>query len=254
MIFFQVLYINCGGEVHMKLTFCGAEKNRKWEADADSSISSQRLDLMVPLNCSQCIRGSVDATDRCKPYRNSGPPFSSSVLHFISANTQSSPSLCSSTPTDTLRLPPSCHTTHKNEVRSKAHIRRAGGSTLSGVRNNSFWPSRVLKWSPPPPRVAAYQRAAAIEWVVDITQPGIRTYTGHSKRPSSLSNRARSCFDWDRVQQQYPGFYDASLWEPPALKCNTLCKKWRWSLQSVMEIYLSALNIGSVLKRKWNNK
>lgn len=129
---------------------------------------------------------------------------SSSGLCFITANTQSiHPSLCSSTPTDMLCRPPSCHTTHKNEVRTRAHIRRAGGSTLSGVRNNSFWPSPAcaLKWSP---WVAAYQRAAAIEWVVGITQPGFRTYTGHSKRPAHWAREihgeadcARSCFDWD---------------------------------------------------------
>lgn len=37
-------------------------------------------------------------------------------------------------------LPPSSlsHNTQKKEVRTKAHIRRAGGSKLSGVRNNSF--------------------------------------------------------------------------------------------------------------------
>lgn len=46
------------------------------------------------------------------------------------------PSLCSGTPTDVLfRLPPACHTMHKKkkEVGTGAYIRRAGGSTLSGV-------------------------------------------------------------------------------------------------------------------------
>lgn len=102
-------------------------------------------------------------------------------------------------------LPPSLlsYNTQKKEVRTTAHIRRAGGSTLSGVRNNSFWPSTacVLKWSP---WVAAYQRAAVIEWVAGITQPGFRTYTSHSKGRAHWASEihcdtdcVRSCFDWN---------------------------------------------------------
>lgn len=102
---------------------------------------------MVALNCSQCICGRRWSMEVKHKQRLPPPAWHSTSS---AANTQPSPSLCSSTPTDTLRLPPSCHTAHKNEVRSKAHIRRAGGSTLSGVRNNSFWPSPacVLKWFP----------------------------------------------------------------------------------------------------------
>lgn len=152
------------------------------------------------------------------------------------------PSLCSSTPTDMLCLPPSCHTTHKNEVRTKTHIRRAGGSTLSRVRNNSFWPSTAcaLKWSP---WVAAYQRAAAIEWVVGITQPGFRTYTGHSKGRAHWAREihaegdcARTCFDWDWMITIPPVLW----WHPehahPAE--HAFMQRRRWSLQSVMNLNL----------------
>lgn len=59
-----------------------------------------------------------------------GPSFHQSSLTIH-------PSLCSSTPTEKrfASLPPVTQRTKKNEVRSRAHVRRAGGSTLSGVRN-----------------------------------------------------------------------------------------------------------------------
>lgn len=173
----------------------------------------KRPDTTVTANRSHPSCTSVDEAGRCKSNRNATTAHSSSSglwLHHSKRTIH--PSLCYSTPTDMLFLPPSCHRTHKNEVRTRAHIRRAGGSTLSGVRNNSFWPSPAcaLKWSP---WVAAYQRAAAIEWVVGITQPGFRTYTGHSKGRAHWAREihgeavcARSSFDWDYMITIPSGF------------------------------------------------
>lgn len=93
------------------------------------------------------------------------------------------PSFNSTTPPGVLCLPSSCHTSQKNEVRTKAHIRRAGGSTLSGVRNNWFWPSPAceLKWSP---WVAAY-------WV------GCGHYTTWFQNLHRARTKASSLSEWN---------------------------------------------------------
>lgn len=173
----------CVGGLHLQLTFWKAVTCWQGEQQGDKTTArvSSLADAMVTGNCSQHFWESLDFTSQCMLNANARTTLcysSGAQLHHSESKIH--PSLCSSTPTDGLCFPPSCHTTHKNEVRSGAHIRRAGGSTLSGVRNNSFWPSPACaqKWSP---WVAAYQRAAANEWVVGITQPGFRTYTGHSK-------------------------------------------------------------------------
>lgn len=203
-------------EAHVKHTVCGrtappadlleschflVQKTAGWHGDGESSITGRkRPDAMIAVNgIVTSLVGArtapVDA-NQTEMLRRSTPPAQGSALSQQTHNLlqytyrrASPPSLLS-------------HNT-QNRARTKAHIRRAGGSTLSGVRNNSFWPSPacVLKWSP---WVAAYQRATAIEWVVGITQPGFRTYTGHSKGQAhwvreihAEADCARSCFDWD---------------------------------------------------------
>lgn len=170
-----------------------ARSTAGWQGDADRWIAG--WNAMATVNCSPPHGRSKSNTQLTPPAQGCG--LSQHMIH---------PSLRSSTPTNVLCLLPYCHTTHtKNKVRTKAHIRRAGGSTLSRVRNNSFWPSPacVLKWSP---WVAAYQRAVATEWAVGITQPGYRTYTGHSKCRAHWVSEihgnadcARMSFDWDYV-------------------------------------------------------
>lgn len=211
------------------------------QSPAKKTRRDRHCDLQSPLLC--------DA-GRCKSNRNSAAAHSSgSGLCFITANTQSSHHSVPVHLQTCFCLPPSCHTTHKNEVRTKAHIRRAGGSTLSGVRNNSFWPSPAcaLKWSP---WVAAYQRAAAIEWVVGITQPGFRTYTGHSKGRAhwaSDADCAISHFDWDWAITIPPFFYGI-------LQSIAFMQRLRWSLQSAKNINLYAMLQKLLLKYGSNNK
>lgn len=146
-----------------------------------------------------------------KQRRNSG-----SLLHLRAVLYHSKHTICFNTHLQTrFALPPYCRTTYKT---TQTHVTRAGGCTLSGVRNNSFWPSpvSVLEWSP---WVAAYQRATAIEWVVGITQPGFRTYTGHSKgrahwaREIALRQTVPDHV-WVRLDENStPGFYDGALGE-----------------------------------------
>lgn len=209
---------------------------------------------MVTVNCSHLICASVDDAGRYKSNSNATTSHSSSYgLCFITANAQSthrSAPVHLQTCFSSLPLVTE-HT--KNEVRTRAHIRRAGGSTLSGVRNNSFWPSPAcaLKWSP---WVAAYQRAAAIEWVVDITQPGFRTYTGHSKGRAHWAREihgeadcARSCFDWDwmiTTPPPPPTTLSVLWWHSECLHPaeHAFMQRRRWSLQSVMNIKLYVMS------------
>lgn len=60
---------------------------------------------------------------------------------------------------------PSYHT-----LRSRAHVREAGGSTLSGVRNNPLCPSPAEAISPSGRKSG--KAAAKGEWAVGVTQPG----------------------------------------------------------------------------------
>lgn len=100
------------------------------------------------------------------------------------------------------------------------------------------------------PRVAAYQRAPAIEGAFGITQPGFRTDTGHSTRPGSLSERnprrGRRCQIMFRLrlgESNTPGFMMALFWELTSLRacmqkgegalCNLLwTSNWMWFLGS----------------------
>lgn len=240
----------CVGGVHLQPTFWKAvtwwqRKTAGWHGSGEGLITAQK----DPVWWSTAMLVDANRSEK----KAAAALSSSSGLHHCKHTIR--PSLCSGTPTDELLLPPSCHRTHKNEVRTRAHIRRAGGSTLSGVRNNSFWPSTAcaLKWSP---WVAAYQRAAAMEWVVGITQPGFRTYTGHSKGPAHWAREihgeptgARSCFDWDwMIKNPPPPFW----WHSPTayvLQSMHLCKRRRWSLQSAANIKLYVMYENSRYRR-----
>lgn len=188
-----------------------------------------------------------DATGQSKSNGNTTAAHSSSSgLCFIAANTQSTHhSVPVHLQTCFASLPLVIQHT-KKEVRTTAHIRRAGGSTLSGVRNNSFWPSTacVLKWSP---WVAAYQRAAVIEWVAGITQPGFRTYTSHSKGRAHWASEihcdtdcVRSCFDWDwmiTIPPVLARIYENAICSKHQFECNIVKAAIKLNIEHI--IYIS---------------
>lgn len=180
---------------------------------------------MATVNCSRLICVSADDAARCKFNRNVTAAHSSSSGSALSQQKKKKkktihPSIPLFQYTYRHALPPSLlsHNTQKRGENQSPH-KKSRWEYIIWVRNNLFWPSPAcaLKWSP---WVAAYQRAAAIEWVVGITQPGFRTYTGHSKGRAhwareihSEADCARSCFDWGWIITNPPRFMMALSWE-----------------------------------------
>lgn len=132
-------------------------------------------------------------------------------------------------------LPPSCHRAHSENLspHKKSRWEYIIWSEKQFVLAISCLCAKVIS----PPGAAAYQRAAATEWVVGITQPGFRTYTGHSKWPERNPRSVPgSCFDWEWMIKN-PSLV---LWWHSAEHIFT--QRRRLSLRSVYDIKLYAMS------------
>lgn len=183
----------CVGGLHLQLTFwkavtCWQRKNSgvTWQ-QREFKRWPKRPNMKATVDFGHIIYASEDDASQRKSNRNATMAHSSSSgLHlFIPSNT---PSTHRSAPVHLQTCLPSLPLVTEHTARTRAHIRRAGGSTLSAVRNNSFWPSPAcaLKWSP---WVAAYQRGRSYRvggghyttWLQNLHRP--------LQRPGSLSER-----------------------------------------------------------------